>query len=228
MTAEKVNFDNYADNYDEELKKSMGFFGEENAYFAEYKIRIVKDNIGCKPLSILEYGCGTGRHMKFLSSYFPEAKVSGCDISRKSIEVAEKENPKSDFFLIDSENIISRKNDYDLIFISCVFHHIEPPLRKEAIQNVYELMKEGGELFLFEHNVYNPLTLKIVRECAFDKDAVLLPPAETIRLVKGSGLNLIAKKYSLFFPAALKFLRPVEKYLSAIPLGGQYYVHAKK
>ncbi len=228
MTKEKVDFDKYADNYDYELEKSMGFFGEENEYFAEYKIKIVKDYTGSEPATILEYGCGTGRQMKYLAKYFPDAKIAGCDISAKSIEVAEKVNPSSDFFYINPENISLHKGKYDLIFISCVFHHIEPPLRSGAMKNVSELLKPGGELFLFEHNVYNPVTLKIVRECAFDEDAILLPPSETTGLVKSAGLTLLSKRYTLFFPAFLKFLRPLEKFIRLVPLGGQYYIHAKK
>lgn len=228
MTKEKVDFDKYADNYDAELEKSMGFFGEENEYFAEYKIKIVKYYTGVEPKSILEYGCGTGRQMKYLAKYFPNSKVTGCDISAKSIEVAEKVNPESEFFLITPENISTRKEKYDLIFISCVFHHIEPPLRTGAMKNIFELLTPGGELFIFEHNVYNPVTLKIVRDCAFDEDAVLLPPSETTGLVTAGGLRLLARRYTLFFPAILKFLRPLEKYIHRIPLGGQYYIHAKK
>jgi len=33
---------------------------------------------------------------------------------------------------------------------------------------------------------------------------------------------------SVFFPAVLKALRPIENYLGKIPLGGQYYVKGVK
>jgi len=228
MRNEKVDFDIYADKYDDVLSKELEFFGEENSYFAEYKIKIVKDSINYKPKSILEYGCGIGRNIKFLSEYFPEAKVTGCDISAKSIEIASEKNPGVNFFLINPENISSHQEKYDLIFISCVFHHIEPLYRNSSMKNVFNLLESAGHLFFFEHNPYNPLTLKIVRDCVWDKDAILLTPSESITLIKSTGLTVIQKQYSVFFPAFLKFLRPLEKFLSFIPIGGQYYLHAQK
>lgn len=39
---QKVDFDNYANEYEKTLEEDLKFFGEDNSYFAEYKIDIVK------------------------------------------------------------------------------------------------------------------------------------------------------------------------------------------
>jgi SAM-dependent methyltransferase len=227
MSVEKVDFDKYAEDYDKKLAEDLDFFGEESGYFADYKIKIVKNNIDYKPQNILEYGCGIGRNLKYFSRYFPDSKISGCDISAKSIEIAKKGNPQCDFFLID-DKIKNYFGQFDLVFISCVFHHIEPVLRNDSIKNVFNLMQQNGNLFFFEHNPYNPVTLKIVRECPWDTDAILLKPKESLNLINESGLKLSAKKYTLFFPAFLKGLRFLENIMWFIPLGGQYYIRAIK
>jgi SAM-dependent methyltransferase len=228
MAVEKVDFDKHADEYDKILAEDLDFFGEENNYFAEYKVKIVKDTLGFEPKNILEYGCGIGRNLKFFSQYFPSAKITGCDISARSLELAKKENPSADFFLIDEQNVSARGGQYDLIFISCVFHHIAPELRKGAITNIYNLLKQSGAAYIFEHNPYNPVTQKIVKDCVWDTDAILLKAKESVGLMEHAGLKITEKKYTLFFPAFLKAFRFMEKFLSFIPMGGQYYVKGVK
>jgi SAM-dependent methyltransferase len=227
---EKVNFDEHAEAYEKTLDKDLEFFGEESSYFAEYKINVVKNTIGSTDsLNILEYGCGIGMNIKFFSKHFPNAKVTGCDISQKSLDVAKKRNsPDVNFFLIGEEEISKRLNSYDLIFVSCVFHHIEPPLREGAMKNIFNLLKSGGSFYFFEHNPFNPVTRHIVNTCVWDTDAILLKPKESLGLMNKTGFKVENKRYTLFFPSFLKFLRFTEGILFFLPLGGQYYIKAKK
>ncbi len=227
-TPKKVDFNEYAEDYEGILENDLQFFGEESGYFAEYKVRIVHETSTRNTQNILEYGCGIGMNLGFFKKYFPQSNLHGCDISQKSIEIASIKNKEVDFFIIDDETIRDKNGKYDLIFVSCVFHHIAPELRKNSIKKIKDLLKEGGELYIFEHNPYNPITRKIVRECVWDKDAVLLSLKETITLMKSEGFEITYKKYSLFFPASLSFLRPIEKFLGGIPLGGQYFVKGIK
>lgn len=225
---EKVDFDKYVNEYDKILEDDLNFFGEENGYFAEYKVKIVKDTSLSEPLSILEYGCGIGRNLKHFKKYFPASKITGCDISKKSIESASKENPDVNFFIIEKESLSEKNGQFDLVFVSCVFHHIAPELRPEAITNINNLLKPGGALYIFEHNPLNPVTRKIVRDCPWDKDAILLYINETTGMMENAGFEISEKKFTLFFPAQLKFMRSLEKYLASVPFGGQYFVKGKK
>lgn len=226
----KVNFDEHAHIYEEILGKDLKFFTEESGYLAEYKIKIVKETLGTNtPLNILEYGCGIGMNIKYFSKHFPNAKITGCDISIKSLEVAnERNDPDVDFFLINEENISKHLNSFDLIFVSCVFHHIQPPQRRHSIENIFNLMKDNGLFYFFEHNPYNPVTRRIVNTCIWDTDAILLFPKESMNLISKAGFKPETKRYTLFFPAFLKFLRFTEKFLYFLPVGGQYYIKAIK
>lgn len=226
---EKVDFDKFAGKYENTLEKQLDFFGEENSYFAEYKVKIVKDTIsGESPLNILEFGCGIGRNLKFFKKYFPDAKVFGSDISKSSLEIAGKENPGVKLFLLNDEEIAKYSESFDLIFISCVFHHIAPPERKKAMNSIFSMMKKNSSAYIFEHNPYNPVTRHIVNNCEWDTDAILLNMKESIELMESAGLIIPEKNYTLFFPAGLSFLRPLENLLKKIPMGGQYYVKGIK
>jgi SAM-dependent methyltransferase len=225
---EKVDFDKHAESYEKQLTEDLKFFGEESKYFAEYKIRLVEECVGNRPINILEYGCGIGMNLQYLLQYFPNANIFGCDISAKSIEVASGANSSVNFFHIDDENVKANKDKFDLVFVSNVFHHIEPKYRKKAIENIFFMLKPKGNVFFFEHNPFNPVTKHIVNTCVWDTDAILLKPKESLSLFKNTGFTIIRKHYTLYFPAFLKFLRPVEKAMFFIPMGGQYYIWAEK
>ena len=224
----KVDFDKHAETYEKQLTEDLKFFGEESKYFAEYKIKIVKECLKSSPANILEYGCGIGMNLQFLVDYFPQSKIHGADISAKSIEVASKNNASVSFFLLEDSEVEKHKDSFDVVFVSNVFHHIEPPLRKKAISNIYKMLKNKGSVFFFEHNPYNPVTRHIVNTCVWDTDAILLKPDESIGLFKDGGFKIVRKHYTLYFPAFLKFLRFLEKGLFFLPLGGQYYIWAEK
>jgi hypothetical protein len=83
---------------------------------------------------------------------------------------------------------------------------------------------------LFEHNPLNPLTKYLVRTCVFDKDAKLLKNSYAIRLLKYNDFKILVKKFIIFFPrkGVLSKVIFLEKYLQWLPLGGQYFIVAKK
>jgi SAM-dependent methyltransferase len=224
----KVDFDHHAEEYEKVLSEDLSMFGDDSGYFAEYKIRLVKEKISFNPVNILDFGCGIGRNLKYLRKYFPDSNISGCDISQKSIEIAIKNNPNTDFFIINDEKIKEHKNKFDLIFTSCVFHHIKPDIRKDSMSIIDTMLKDKGIFFIFEHNPYNPVTRKIVKDCIWDADAILLKTKETVSLTEDKGFKLKEIKYTLFFPAYLSGFRFLEKYMGFLPLGGQYYIIAEK
>jgi SAM-dependent methyltransferase len=154
--------------------------------------------------------------------------VFGSDISAKSLDIAKKENPGINFFLLNENEINALVDKFDLIFISCVFHHIKPSERNSTILSIHKMLRKKGTVYIFEHNPYNPVTRHIVNTCPWDADAILLNMKESVNLMTQAGLEIKEKNYSLFFPAALKSLRPIENYLGKIPLGGQYYVKGIK
>ena len=208
------------------MNNQLAPFEGDVSYFAEYKIIETKKTLSTEPKSILDFGCGVGRNMEFLQKHFSNSDLFGCDISSKSILLARKEIKNATFYEL-GKDMINQK--FDLIFISNVFHHIAVDERQTILEKqIIPLLKEEGSLIIFEHNPYNPVTRYLVATCPFDEDAVLLNKRELKTRLKSNNLNFISDAYTLFFPAILKGLRPLEKYLKNIPLGGQYYVHFKK
>jgi SAM-dependent methyltransferase len=221
----KVEFDEYAENYQKILQEQLNFFDGNEGYFAEYKIEIVNKYIKNRPKKILEYGCGVGRNLKYLTQYFHQSTIYAADISKKSLDIAKVDNPSVHFYLLDEDTIVDK---FDLIFVALVFHHIEPELRLKVMEDISGFLQEGGNIFIFEHNPYNPVTRYLVNTCPFDADAVLLKKRELVKLIIEAKLSIDACRYALLFPSFLKKLRFLEPMLGHLPFGGQYFISAHK
>jgi SAM-dependent methyltransferase len=111
-----------------------------------------------------------------------------------------------------------------LAVAACVFHHIPPQDRLHWTRELNRVLKPGAQFFIYEHNPLNPLTRKVVRDCEFDEDAILLPLQESRELLLQAGFDDISHDYIVFFPRILGFLRPIERLLRSLPLGAQYAV----
>jgi SAM-dependent methyltransferase len=221
----KVDFDDYTENYNQLLRERTEFFSSNEEYFAKYKVDLVRKHVHLPVNRILEYGCGIGRNIPYLQQAFPNAMIMGTDISNASLDIARRDNSGVEFFHED-ENV-ELNHLFDVIFVAGVFHHIPVVQRSEIAKTLFNRLSPGGLLFVFEHNPYNPITRRIVNNCPYDEDAVLLKPSELQKILSEAGLILERKAYCLFVPPSLSMLTWLENELSWLPFGGQYWVLVK-
>ena len=220
--AEKIDFDDYSANYDELLHESTKLFAEDSEYFAKYKVQLAAKHAARSPIKrVLEYGCGTGRNIRHLQAAFPDAEVVGTDISAESLRLARANNPNAEFKLESPSLELGR---FDLVFIACVFHHIPLAEREGVMKSLATRLAPGGSIYVFEHNPFNPVTRKLVNDCPFDADAILLKPEELRGLFRHAGIRLNEVSYCLFVPPRLSWFIRLEKYLRWLPMGGQYWI----
>ena len=225
-------FDKFADEYLKLHSQNIRVTGEKPEYFAEYKIRDLKrvsSELKVLPDNILDFGTGVGNSIPFLVEYFKDIKIHGVDVSEKSLALARNRfGSLAEFNLFDGEFLPYTNDLFDIAIAACVFHHI--PFKKQfhLIKEISRTLKYGGILMIYEHNPYNPLTRYAVKTCPFDENAVLLRKTEVKKILENTGLQIIMQEYRVFFPAFLKILRTSEQYLKWLPLGGQYFVVAKK
>ncbi len=216
----KIDFDQYAGQYEALIAAQTNFFDRDNDYFIRYKVERARQLAG-DVKSVLDFGCGIGRSMPYLRETFAKADIAGCDPSADSLAIARRENPRCRFFGMEDAGAAPR---FDLVLAANVFHHIQPPERQDALRYCHDHLKPGGRFIVFEHNPYNPVTRRLVNTCPFDADAVLLPMRETVARLRDAHFTIAETGYCLFFPGVLAGLRPLENYLGWLPLGGQYFV----
>ena len=116
--------------------------------------------------------------------------------------------------------IMEANNMFDVIYAAGVFHHIPFNEHKEYLDELHRILKPNGLLILFELNPWNPGTSYIFHTHPMEKNAKMLTPHYAKRLTNSYGHKDTI--FYCFFPHALKALRPLEKYLTNIPLGGLY------
>lgn len=232
---EEKEFDKFVHEYKNLLAQSIKHSGESPEYFAEYKVKDISQVVtdGWAPdsakLKILDFGGGIGTSIPYLHQYFPTSEVVCLDVSRKSLEFAqERFSQMASFVHFDGKTIPFPDNTFDIVLAACVFHHIDHSHHLKLLCEIRRVLKVGGKVFVFEHNPLNPLTLHVVNTCPYDENAHLILSRKMKRNFRRSGLSQVEIRYRLFFPALLASLRWLEKYLTWLPLGAQYYALGTK
>ena len=224
-------FDEYATTYDAALAAGLSATGEGREFYARERVKWVARrlrDLGLRPWTILDYGCGTGTAVPLLLDAFEGASVRGVDPSARSLAVARDAvpSPRAEFSTIDD---FVPRGDVDLAFCNGVFHHIPLAERDAAVAYVHASLRPGGVFAFWENNPWNPGTRYVMRRIPFDRDAETLSPPAARALLRRGGFAVLATDFRFFFPRWLSALRPLEdSALSRLPLGGQYMALCRK
>lgn len=230
---DESEFDKFAEEYRNLHQTNIKASGETPEFFSKYKIEDTaylanKFKLG-NNLKLLDFGSGVGNSIPYFNNFFTASKLTCLDVSSKSLELAEKRFPgKADFIAFDGTTIPFSDNEFDLIFSSCVFHHISHSEHDAILKEIFRVLRPGGILVIFEHNPFNPLTRRAVNTCTFDENAVLITERQFSQRIRRAGFSNSLRSYRIFFPGFLRKLRPIERFLKWMPLGAQYYVAAQK
>jgi 2-polyprenyl-3-methyl-5-hydroxy-6-metoxy-1,4-benzoquinol methylase len=124
-----------------------------------------------KKKKILDYGCGTGRVTRFLA--LSGGFVAGYDPTPECIEEAITEGDKTESSSSVVPRIFSSElkkigKNYDVIISINVLEHLTVDEFNEAITHMTDLLKEGGECYLWARRSNPLLTFK-------DPDLVFQP-----------------------------------------------------
>jgi SAM-dependent methyltransferase len=232
---DKSEFDKFADDYYATLKAGIKVSGDDPEYFAEYKIADIARELSllrgdpAHPVQILDFGAGIGTSVPFVAKYFETSALTCIDPSIRSLEVAEGRYPgRAKYVPFDGQAIPFGDGTFDIAYAMCVFHHIDAQQHISLLSELRRVLKPKGLLFVFEHNPYNPLTVRVVNRCPIDEKAVLISSDTMAKRLLQAGFDTTIIRYRIFFPSFLGFLRPLEPALSRVPLGGQYYAMSKK
>jgi SAM-dependent methyltransferase len=224
-----AEFDAYAERYEEACHRGLSLTGESREYFAETRVRLTAN--WCSDAGpvrrVLDFGCGVGSAAPLLRDRFENAELLGIDNSSQSIARA-NETFGEEGSIFATAFTAADADTCEVGYCNGVFHHIPPPERGAAVRDIFAALRPGGLFALWENNPWNPGTRIVMCRIPFDRDAILLWPSETRRLLLAAGFEIVQTSYHFYFPALLRALRPLEAALSRIPLGGQYCVLARK
>lgn len=94
------------------------------------------------PGRIIDIGCGPGNSTSALKRRWPEAEITGIDISKAMIEKAEKDYPDMTFLVGDAGEDISHLGRFDLVFANASLQWI--PEHEKLIPRLFAMVNQGG------------------------------------------------------------------------------------
>lgn len=226
----KPEFDEFAEQYDDALSQGLAVTGETKDYYARGRVewlakRMREEHYSAR--NALDFGTGTGTSTPLLLDLPGVESVVGVDVSPQSIQVARRLHPSPGIRFVLSRDF-KPGGEMDLAFCNGVFHHIPPAERLAPVRLVFESLRPGGWFSLWENNPWNPGTRYVMSRVPFDRDAILLAPPATRRMLRDAGFEIVETDFLFFFPRHLSWFRGLEPALHLVPLGGQYQVLAQR
>jgi len=224
-----MDFDEYASTYDAALGRGLAISGESKDYFALQRIAWLGRRLaelGIRPRSVLDFGCGTGSALPFLREILEPDSILGVDDSASSLDVARQAHGEAGVRFMQRQTF-APDGSFDLVFCNGVFHHVPPRERAAAVATIRRALRPGGIFALWDNNPWNPGARYVMWRIPFDRDAVPISSRETGRLLRAGGFDVLHTDFLFIFPRWLRRLRRIEPALARLPLGAQFQVLAR-
>jgi ubiquinone/menaquinone biosynthesis C-methylase UbiE len=218
-------FDRYRESYDHAVNRAIAFSGQKVEAFTRAKaqdlLRTITSHFNSpSQLKLLDVGCGIGNYHPFLAPVV--GTVSGVDVSSACIAKAQERNPAVSYSVYDGDRLPHPDGKFDVTFCVCVIHHVPPDRWQQFVNEMRRVTRAGGLVVVYEHNPKNLLTRKVVRDCEFDRDAVLLTMAQTRQLLTNAGCSDVATSSILTLPPLGGFVEKLDGLFGRLPFGSQY------
>jgi ubiquinone/menaquinone biosynthesis C-methylase UbiE len=219
------DFDQYRETYDQAVNRAIAFSGLTVDKFTAAKandlIQLIESHFEApKDITVLDVGCGIGNYHPQLVSEV--GSVIGIDVSQACIERARTRNPSVTYDTYEGEQLPYADNSFSLAYCVCVVHHVPPASWQRFVNELARVVKPGGMVVVYEHNPWHPLTRKVVSDCAFDRDAVLIAMPRMRDLLHNAGCQNVSTKSILTLPPGHAIFERLDALFSRLPFGSQY------
>ncbi len=116
------------------------------------------ETISGKPRRILDLGCGTGSTTLMLKQTFPEAEVTGLDLSPYMLVMAEYKAKQARLSVnwqhSKAETTGLKDGSFELVTASLLFNEIPTSVSKAILQECFRLLVPGGQVIILDGNQY--------------------------------------------------------------------------
>ena len=191
-------------------------------------------------MTVLELGCGTGYFTQELAR--SGADVTAIDVSPELLEIARSNCSAPNVrYQIENASALSYSDAvFDSVVGSSVLHHLEI---KEALRDIYRVLKPGGTIYFTEPNMLNP-QIAIQKNIPWIKRKLGDSPDETAffrwplrRLFEQTGYRDVRiDPFDFLHPKTpvplIDYVSMLGRFLENVPLisefGGSLYIRAIK
>ncbi|MEO8889917.1 MAG: class I SAM-dependent methyltransferase [Coleofasciculaceae cyanobacterium] len=114
------------------------------------------DSIKGTPRHILDLGCGTGSTTLKLKQAFPQAQVTGLDLSPYMLVMADHKAKNAQLNIQwrhgNAEATGLPDASFDLVTASLLFHETPPKVSQSILRECFRLLTPGGEVVILDGN----------------------------------------------------------------------------
>lgn len=183
----------------------------------------VIDGLAQPALRHLDFACGTGRVLKFVSSRATHS--TGVDVSETMLEIARSASPAAEILNADltQADRLDRR-EFDFITAFRFFPNAEVELRREAMTILSQHLSAEGVLMFNNHLKMGSAAHIAERLIGRDRKR-RMTHAEVVDLVTGAGLKIFRvwthgclPMTERFTPLPSALLGPIEDFCSRLPI----------
>jgi len=155
------------------------------AFFAEATAALQRD-LGAKPLTVLDLGCGSARHAARLLAGRPVAAYTGYDLSATALAAAKANlaaaGIRADLQAEDlGRGLEGPPDSVDLILCSYALHHLGTARKGAALADARRRLRAGGRMLLIDMAREDGETRAVTAEAYaswVERDWTFLPAAQ--------------------------------------------------
>lgn len=126
-------------------------------------------------LNFLEAGCGVGNLLFPLMCFYPHWNFYAFDFSDNAIRLLRERSEASNLLIrtaVADLTCNSFSLDFpaaDIVSLIFVLSSIPPYKQQQAIKNLFNLVKNGGVVFIRDYGINDHAMLRFGRECKLDE-----------------------------------------------------------
>ncbi len=98
--------------------------------------------------SLIEIGCGAGPITFLISNRFPKKTLTGFDIDRHSISIANQANTSSNIKFFTGKPSRRDISSYDAVILFDVLHHMTPEQQIEVLEDISFTQQQGNRIYV--------------------------------------------------------------------------------
>jgi len=144
---------------------------EGDARLRQSYFDIVKEKITTQPQDILDIGCSVGMSTFALHNAFPQAKITGLDLSPHFLAIANYNTRTKHPELLENQQVQwihstaeqTGLPDGSVDFVSCflIFHELPQDASRQILREIRRVLRPNGHFALMDMNPYSDIYLKM-------------------------------------------------------------------
>ena len=130
--------------------------------------RVLQEQLQIVPQRILDLGCGIGMSTRALKDTYPQAEITGLDLSPYFLAVANYQSRQQNLTGVNwfhglAENTTLPSASYDLVSTFLMFHELPQSASRAIFAEAYRLLPSGGYFTMMDMNPQSEVYKKMPR-----------------------------------------------------------------